>query len=147
MINGATGIIEDIIYPFGCSPPNDIPKVIMVRFDKYNGPSINGCVPIPPKTVYGNKCSRTQFPLKLCWATTIHQSQGLTLDQAIVKIGDEEKQIGSTYVAFSRVKSINGLALEQSFNIKRLQQLKNKKEIKQRINELERLKSLKMTSF
>lgn len=52
-----------------------------------------------------------QFPLALGWAITIHKSQGMTLENAIVDIRGNAFAEGQTYVALSRVRSINGLQL------------------------------------
>ena len=85
LVNGALGVVKDIVFHEGQRPPNDQPAYVMVRFDNYTGPGINGLVPIPPitKTWFENQvCKRTQIPLTLAWATTIHKSQGLTLDRA-----------------------------------------------------------------
>lgn len=51
-----------------------------------------------------------QFPLKLAWAITIHKSQGLTLEAARIDAA-ESFTPGQIYVAFSRLKSLNGLVL------------------------------------
>jgi ATP-dependent DNA helicase PIF1 len=53
----------------------------------------------------------SQIPLKLAWGMTIHSSQGATLDSAYIDIGSDVFGIGQTYVALSRVRSLDGLFL------------------------------------
>jgi ATP-dependent DNA helicase PIF1 len=66
----------------------------------------------------------SQIPLVLSWAITIHKSQGATLDCAEIDVGSGIFECGQTYVALSRVKSLNGLYLT-SFDPSRI--LINKK--------------------
>lgn len=54
--------------------------------------------------------SFTQFPVRLAWAITIHKSQGLTFEKAIVDAG-KSFAAGQVYVALSRLRSLDGLVL------------------------------------
>ena len=55
--------------------------------------------------------SFTQYPLRLAWAITIHKSQGLTFDKAIIDAG-EAFAPGQVYVALSRCTNLGGLVLQ-----------------------------------
>ena len=54
---------------------------------------------------------RTQFPLILAYAVTIHKCQGLSLDCAIIDLSDKVFADGMAYVALSRLKSLAGVHL------------------------------------
>lgn len=56
-----------------------------------------------------------QYPLKLAWAITIHKSQGLTFEKAIID-ANASFAFGQVYVALSRCKSLQGLVLISKIN-------------------------------
>ncbi len=59
--------------------------------------------------------SFTQFPLRLAWAITIHKSQGLTFEKAVIDAGAAFAP-GQVYVALSRCTSLEGIVLLSKIN-------------------------------
>jgi len=58
-----------------------------------------------------------QYPLKLAWAVTVHKSQGLTFEKAILDLSGAFAQ-GQIYVALSRLTSLDGLVLSSTISDK-----------------------------
>ncbi len=56
-----------------------------------------------------------QYPVKLAWAVTVHKSQGLTFDKAVIDVGQAFAP-GQVYVALSRLRSLDGLILRTRIN-------------------------------
>ena len=104
-------------------------------------------VPIVPSTATwenktGKELSRTQLPLRLAWAITIHKSQGLTLEKAVVELGPSDFTPGLSFVAISRVKTLSGLAFRSRFDAARLQKVKETDSMQMLKEDNERLSHL-----
>ena len=70
--------------------------------------------------------------LGLCWAFTMHKSQGQTLDKAVIDLGPKEACTGLTFVCLSRAKRLVDLIVEpMSFN--RIGNLGNSSTMKARL--------------
>jgi ATP-dependent exoDNAse (exonuclease V) alpha subunit len=108
--NGSQGIILDIF-------DKDTTTIIVVKFSnghiKHIGPHVWQSEEFPTIAI-------KQYPLCLAWALTIHKIQGATLALAEVDIGESVFEYGQTYVALSRVQSLDGLYLS-AFKPERIQ--------------------------
>lgn len=118
------------------------PSVIYIKFhDERAGNALiqtsddsfaqqNKVVPIEPvlskiKVHPGKPCSpelqRIQFPITLAWACTIHQAQGLSLQNVVITFKSHKQtsfNSGQVYVALSRATSLQGLHILNELNNK-----------------------------
>ena len=120
---------------------------VMVKWDNYSGPCFHeDLFPVTPITRSWSDgdqtCTRTQFPLSLAWAITIHKSQGMTLEKAVLDFGPKEFSVGLSYVGMSRVKSWKGVAVDPPITFQRLQTIGRSKQLKIRLEEESRLANL-----
>ena len=95
--NGSQGVVEDMV--------NGRPMVLFTNGRRMTMEKIWMQSEQYPTLAVG------QYPLALAWAVTIHKIQGCTLSQAQLDIGGGIFEYGQTYVALSRVKSLDGLYL------------------------------------
>ncbi|WP_166966226.1 helix-turn-helix domain-containing protein [Yeosuana marina] len=78
--------------------------------------NINYTVDAETKAITEDKIGAfTQMPLRLAWSITIHKSQGLTFEKAIIDAQGAFAH-GQTYVALSRCKSLEGLVLKSKIS-------------------------------
>ncbi|KAG6622194.1 ATP-dependent DNA helicase PIF1, partial [Phytophthora cinnamomi] len=100
LVNGSRGIVE------GFTPQSNLP---VVRFS--NGVTeIIGQEEFSVSVADTVLASRRQLPLVLAWAISIHKSQGLSFDAAVLDLS-RVFEFGQAYVALSRVRSLEGLRL------------------------------------
>ena len=106
---------------------------------------VHSGVPVPPHRFEweddNKKLSRLQFPLRLSYAMTIHKSQGQTLNKVVIDIGKSERAAGCTFVATSRVRSLQH-AVIQPMPFQRLQGIGKCKRLQERLTEEQRLLDL-----
>jgi ATP-dependent DNA helicase PIF1 len=107
LCNGSQGIITGF---------SEITRLPIVRFNNGYEVTINYYT-WTSENIPGIGVS--QIPLILAWAITIHKSQGTTLDMAQIDVGRGIFEAGQTYVALSRVKSLDGIYLT-SFDVTRI---------------------------
>ncbi|XP_043195388.1 ATP-dependent DNA helicase PIF1-like [Amphibalanus amphitrite] len=119
LTNGTLGTVAGLLYPPDAPDPDTLPAAVCVEFPGYQGPAWNPekpkVVPVPAitsKWMEGARLhSRTQIPLALAFAVTIHKCQGWTRPAVWVDIGPKEFALGLTFVALSRATSLRGLIL------------------------------------
>ena len=139
LVNGVQGTVTGFIE---AQPQQEsaLPAAVLIKFDSEKvgarrkmklRKSASDSVPIEIEetrftvgTYSAQEVIRRQFPLTLCYASTIHKVQGLSLDKIVVTF-DKYFQGGHTYVALSRSRSLEGLYL-RNFN---KQYIKVKKDV------------------
>lgn len=130
LVNGAIGTVVDMVWKECAEPKEEDPHVLMVHFPGYSGPKVyfddEGRVIVPifrserPYTYHNDYCTLTQFPLFIAFAISVHKSQGTTQDKVWLDIADKEFTPGLTYVAISRVKTLDGVMFESPFGLHHL---------------------------
>lgn len=120
LTNGSMGTVHGFLFnPQETYATKSLPVAVCVHFPGYRGPAwdpnhpkVVPIIPITNKWMHQTHFhSRTQIPLSLAHATTIHKSQGWTLERVKVDIGKNEMCSGISFVALSRAKSLKGIMI------------------------------------
>ena len=112
--NGKIGVIADIWHNrinVQCDDMDAPIEVTPVDWQNHKY-SLNNDTNEIEETIIG---TFTQIPLKLAWAITIHKSQGLTFDKAIID-SNAAFAHGQVYVALSRCRTLEGVVLSSPVN-------------------------------
>ena len=75
------------------------------------------------------------------WVVTVHKSQGLMLQKAIIDLRVREFAAGLSFVAVFRVRTLEDIIFKP-FNFERLQRIKESKRLQERLDEENRLISM-----
>lgn len=103
-VNGTQGevtALDDSSITVKLNTTEEVINVGPAKWEYANGYGVNKVV----------LASVSQIPVRLAWAITIHKSQGMTLDSAVIDVS-RVFATGQAYVAVSRVRSLDGLFLQ-----------------------------------
>ena len=135
LVNGARGQIVGFKWSGNASNQSTLGKLPVEVYVRFLDPNVGwimrvpvssgeqDVVPIRPISArfYGKEgtlLQRTQLPLILCWAATVHKVQGLSFDATVIDLGVNVFKPGMAYVALSQVRTLGGLALLNSEPLK-----------------------------
>jgi ATP-dependent DNA helicase PIF1 len=101
LVNGSRGVVVNFV-------ANDDPFFPILPMVEFSTGEIRTMFPVEWSIKMGNHtvATRLQVPLQLGWAITIHKSQGCTLEEAELSLGDCFEK-GQVYVALSRLRSLD----------------------------------------
>ena len=153
LVNGIRVDVVDIVWAHGEKAPA-LPEFVVLRLEGYTGPiwssdpRYEGCVPIAPFEMSWSTTgddrgheTRQQVPLALCWAITMHKSQGQTMGKVVVDLGKSESTAGLTFVCLSRAKRLVDLRIEP-MPLERLSKIGDTPTFRLRLREEVRLNAL-----
>ena len=111
-VNGSIGIVTELsTNSIHLKIKNKVHKIIQDTWEKFDYLIKNDQVTHEVVATF------TQYPIKLAWAVTIHKSQGQTFEKVIIDLDRGSFAHGQTYVALSRVTSLEGLFLTRPIEI------------------------------
>jgi hypothetical protein len=125
LVNGTRGEVVEVVYRKHATQ-EDAPAFILCHFKDYSGPKcdkVYGVSVVPICQV--NDCFYNEYlnisvpvkaiPLKLGYASTVHGVQSLTLEKCLIYFGHREYYLNQSYVCLSRVSTLRGFAILDSY--------------------------------
>jgi ATP-dependent DNA helicase PIF1 len=138
IVNGTQCRLFDIVWPEDSDPCKEQPDqplciLIGIPISIYTGPSVQEYLwndePYAVVPVYrsqrefwleGAVRHRSQFPIRLAYAITVHKAQGMTMPKVVLNFTHSRKDLGVAYVAASRVRRLEDIMFEESFDFERV---------------------------
>ena len=108
LVNGTIGNVIEVI--FGAIN-HAMVESIVIQFEKIDETYILARLTSDYEFKKNFYVARSQFPITVAWAITIHKCQGLTLDAVMIDLGENIFEPGMAYVALSRCRTISNLFL------------------------------------
>ena len=156
LMNGTRGVARAIVYRSGDRPDHtdvrrQLPAVVLVECASYAGESFFDKVAFPERRQWipyfprelrletDGGIARSQFALTLAWALTPWKAQGMTLDKVVVNLGNAASKPGVAFVALTRARHYDGLALDETFPAMSVFQKQRQQKTFQKRREFERL--------
>ncbi|XP_065675344.1 uncharacterized protein LOC136091579 [Hydra vulgaris] len=115
LVNGVIGFIIEIIWPYFRRAQTHATDVPSIRID-FGRDGIHIIEPISKQFQAKRNAGtieRRMLPIVLSWASTVHKMQSSTVNYAVIDLGSDLFAEGQAYVALSRVRSLDGLQIQE----------------------------------
>lgn len=138
IVNGTQCRLYDIVWSADSDPTKETPDqpfclLVGIAKSTYDGPFVEeytwhgndyAVVPIyrSQRDFWSQNSTRfrSQFPVRLAYAITIHKAQGMTVPKVVLNLNHGRKDLGLFYVAASRVRRLEDLMFEETFDYERV---------------------------
>ena len=132
LVNGTMGTLLDVVWKTPDQCIKTLPCFLLFKPEKYTGPAFfhnTDGKPVVPILLIRHEWevglqtyTRTMFLLVLAYAVTIHKSQGITLEKAVLDLSNEDFSLGLSYMGISCARHIKGLMFDKPFDISRFKE-------------------------
>lgn len=107
----------------------DLPEYILICFENYFGPTLNGSVPIRKSSKSwmngAVRVNRIQFAIQPAYASTIHKAQGLTISKMVIDLTPQSWAPNLSYTGIIRVKKLEDMLISNLPSLSDLNKIVN----------------------